>query len=96
MVLSDVETVPGKSIVEFLGLVQGNTIRAKHVGREALLRLLEGADELGATHVLNVRYETSSIAALGMIAAEIHACGTAIRSETSVIEHGNIDGLIFS
>ena len=53
-----------------------------HARREALLRLLEQADESGATHILNVRYETSKI---GMgrknksFCAEIYAYGTAVR-----------------
>lgn len=46
--------------------------------REALIRLLEEADVIGATHVLNVRYETSSISPDAMITAEVHAYGTAI------------------
>lgn len=36
MILTNIETVPGKNIVEHYGLVQGSTIRAKHVGRDIL------------------------------------------------------------
>ena len=45
--------------------------------REALVRLLEKADRAGATHILNIRFESSSIAK-GKITAEIHAYGTAV------------------
>lgn len=36
MLLVNTETIPGYRIVEVKGLVQGNTIRAKHVGRDIL------------------------------------------------------------
>ncbi len=34
MIVVNTETVPGYRIVELKGLVQGNTIRAKHLGRD--------------------------------------------------------------
>ena len=36
MILVTTETVPGKTIVKNLGLVRGNTIRARHVGRDVM------------------------------------------------------------
>ena len=39
MILTNVETVPGRQIVEHYGLVQGSTIRAKHVGRDIMAGL---------------------------------------------------------
>ena len=36
MIITNVETVPGKVIVAHYGLVAGNTIRAKHVGRDIM------------------------------------------------------------
>ena len=36
MILVTTETVPGKTIVKNLGLVRGNTIRARHVGRDMM------------------------------------------------------------
>jgi len=46
MLLSTTETIHGKTIVKHLGLVRGNTIRARHVGRDilALLRNLVGGE----------------------------------------------------
>lgn len=52
--------------------------------RESMLRMLERADEIGATLVCNVRIETSNIgrgqgsANAGLIMAEVHTYGTAI------------------
>ena len=34
MLLSNLELVPGRRIVKHLGLVQGSTVRAKHVGKD--------------------------------------------------------------
>ncbi len=54
MILTNVETVPGKKIVEHFGLVQGSTIRAKHVGRDimASLKNLVGGELKGYTELL--------------------------------------------
>ena len=34
MIVSTCETVPGREIVAVLGLARGNTIRARHIGRD--------------------------------------------------------------
>ena len=36
MIVTNLETVPGHRTVQHFGLVQGNTIRAKHVGRDIM------------------------------------------------------------
>ncbi len=104
MILSNIETVPGKTIAEFFGVVSGSTVRAKHIGRdimasfknivggeltgytelleearaEALRRMSQQAESLGANAVVNVRFSTSSVA---QGAAELFAYGTAVRVE---------------
>ncbi len=54
MLLSNLENVPGYSIVEHLGLVSGNTIRAKHVGRDIMagLKNIVGGEIKGYTELL--------------------------------------------
>jgi len=39
MELSNLEILPGRTITRHLGLVQGSTVRAKHVGRDILASL---------------------------------------------------------
>ena len=39
MIITTLEGVPGKEIIEHFGLVQGSTIRAKHVGKDILAGL---------------------------------------------------------
>lgn len=54
MIIVNTEQIPGKRIVELKGLVQGNTIRAKHVGRDmmASLKNLVGGELKGYTQLL--------------------------------------------
>ena len=39
MLLSTLETIPGKRTVRMVGLVKGNTIRARHVGHDFMAGL---------------------------------------------------------
>lgn len=101
MIIVNTEEVPGYAIKEVRGLVQGNTVRTKNMGRdflaglknlvggevrgytqlltearqEAMDRMVEQAQQLGANAVLNVRFTTSSVTAG---AAELYAYGTAV------------------
>ena len=36
MILSNTETVPGKQITRFFGVVSGSTVRAKHIGKDIM------------------------------------------------------------
>ena len=55
MIIVNTETVPGYSIAEVKGLVSGNTIRAKHLGRDigAGLKNLVGGELTGYTELLS-------------------------------------------
>lgn len=101
MLLSTTDTIEGKKIVKHLGLVKGNTIRARHIGRDimailrnivggeitdytkmmaesreqALDRMIEDAQKLGANAVVKVNFSTSMIM---QNASEILAYGTAV------------------
>ena len=54
MILTNVEVVPGKRVTAHYGLVQGSTIRAKHVGRDfmASLKNIVGGELKGYTELL--------------------------------------------
>jgi len=104
MLLSTTETIQGKTIVKHLGLVRGNTIRARHIGKDilaafrnlvggeiseytkllgesreqALDRMVEEGQKLGANAIVGIRFSTSEVAAH---AAEILAYGTAVLVE---------------
>ena len=46
MIITTTQNVPGKEISEVLGIAKGNTIRAKHVGKDILagLRTIVGGE----------------------------------------------------
>jgi uncharacterized protein YbjQ (UPF0145 family) len=54
MILTTLEGVPGKTIVEHYGIVQGSTIRAKHIGKDimASFKNLIGGELKGYTELL--------------------------------------------
>jgi len=39
MLITNIETIPGRQVIKHLGLVQGSTVRAKHIGRDILASL---------------------------------------------------------
>lgn len=90
MILSNLETVPGRNIVEFKGLVQGNTVRAKHVGRDIMagLKNIVGGELQGYTELLD---EARSEATTRMI-NEAQALGANavvnVRFSTSAVTQG--------
>ena len=55
MIITNMEHVPGKNIIEHFGLVQGNTIRAKHIGRDFMagLKNIFGGELKGYTELLS-------------------------------------------
>ncbi len=55
MIITNIETIPGKTIVKHLGMVQGNTVRTKHVGRDLLagLKNIVGGELTGYTELLS-------------------------------------------
>ena len=55
IILTNCETVPGKTIVQFFGVVTGNTVRAKHVGRDIMagLKNIVGGELKGYTELLS-------------------------------------------
>jgi uncharacterized protein YbjQ (UPF0145 family) len=55
MLLTTLEYVPGKNISKHLGLVQGSTVRAKHVGRDFMagIKNIFGGELKGYTELLH-------------------------------------------
>jgi uncharacterized protein YbjQ (UPF0145 family) len=101
MIVVTTEGLPGRPVSRVLGLVRGNTIRARHLGRDvqavirnlaggeireytkmmaeareqALDRMIEEAEQMGAHAVVGVRFTTSMVMSG---AAEILCYGTAV------------------
>ncbi|MBL4596683.1 MAG: YbjQ family protein [Robiginitomaculum sp.] len=60
--LSNLETIPGTKITKHLGLVQGNTVRAKHLGRDILsgLKNIVGGELHAYTELLTESRQQST------------------------------------
>ena len=71
--LSNTETVPGKTITAFYGVVSGNTVRAKHLGRDFMagLKNLVGGELRGYTELLQESREE----AVRRMIAQAHSMG---------------------
>ena len=54
MLLTNIEIIPGKRITKHLGLVQGSSVRSKHVGRDIMagLKNIFGGELKGYTELL--------------------------------------------
>lgn len=54
MIITNIEQVPGKTIIQELGLVQGSTVRGKHLGKDigAFFKGLVGGEIKGYSELL--------------------------------------------
>ncbi len=61
MIITTTESIKGKKIVRTLGMAKGNTIRARHIGRDimALLRNIVGGEITDYTKLLAESREQS-------------------------------------
>lgn len=104
MIVTTTFEIPGYVITETFGLVRGNTIRARNVGKDILAilrnlaggevreytkmlaeareqaidRMLDEAESLGASAIVGVRFQTSMVM---QGAAEMLCYGTAVAIE---------------
>jgi uncharacterized protein YbjQ (UPF0145 family) len=95
------DQIEGKRVVKTLGLVRGNTIRTKHVGKDimagfkkvvggeirgytemmteareqALQRMTDEAEKMGANAIISTRFTTSAVTTE---ASEVLVYGTAV------------------
>ncbi|MBL7052974.1 MAG: YbjQ family protein [Candidatus Marinimicrobia bacterium] len=102
MLITTQDKFEDKKIVETFGIVRGNTIRARHVGKDILAglrtlvggeifeytkllaesreqaidRMIDNAESLGANAIVCVRFSTSTVM---QGSAELLAYGTAVK-----------------
>ncbi len=55
LLLSNLEVIPGRRVVEHLGIVEGSTVRSKHVGRDIMagLKNIAGGELKAYTELMN-------------------------------------------
>lgn len=90
MILSTTDEVAGHRIVKVLGMVRGNTVRARHLGRDitAALRGLVGGEIHEYTKVLAEAREQSIDRMLEEAAALGANAVLGVRFQTSVVMTG--------
>ncbi|MCC5854165.1 MAG: YbjQ family protein [Idiomarina sp.] len=97
IVISTTETIAGQQIVDTLGIVRGNTIRARHVGRDILaqLRNLVGGELHDYTKLMGEAREQ----ALDRMLDEARSLGAdgvvGVRFATSVVAASAAEILVF-
>ena len=97
MIITTTETIEGKRIVRTLGLARGNTIRARHIGKDilALLRNIVGGEIHEYTKLLAESREQS----LDRMVADAQRLGAnavvGVRFATSVLMGGAAELLAY-
>jgi uncharacterized protein YbjQ (UPF0145 family) len=97
MLLSNLELVPGRRVTKHLGLVQGSTVRAKHVGKDlfAGLKNIVGGELKAYTELLQESREE----AVERMVKQAEAAGANavlnIRFATSAITQGAAEILAY-
>jgi uncharacterized protein YbjQ (UPF0145 family) len=97
MILTNLESVPGKRIIEHYGLVQGSTIRAKHFGSDfaANLKNIVGGELKGYTKLLIESREEATKRMISQ-AAELGANAVInVRYSTSSVAQGAAEILCY-
>jgi len=97
LIITTTDDIPGKRILKTLGLVRGNTIRCRHLGRDimAQLRNLVGGEVSDYTKMIAEAREQS----LDRLIAEAESMGanavTGLRFSTSYIMAGSAELLAY-
>ena len=97
MILTTSDKIPGREIKKTLGLVKGNTIRAKHIGKDilALFRNIVGGEIKEYTEALSEARESATkrmIAEAEKLEADAIVC---VRFTTSQVMAGAAELLVY-
>jgi uncharacterized protein YbjQ (UPF0145 family) len=97
MIYSTTETVPGREITEIVGIVTGNVVQAKHIGRDIMagLKNIVGGEIRGYTEMLT---DARDVAIQRLVASAREKGADAvvgIRFTTSAIMDGSSEILAF-
>ena len=90
MIVTNVEEVPGRTVIEHLGIVTGSTVRAKHIGRDIMagLKNIVGGELTGYTELL----QEARAEALARMESEAETLGADavvnVRFSTSSVAQG--------
>lgn len=99
MIIITTDCVPGRDVREILGVVQGSTVRAKHLGRDIMagLKNIVGGELRGYTELMReareeamerMAKEAERWGGRGFECASGHRCGDRRGSGNSCLWHG--------
>ena len=97
MIYSTTETIPGREIKEIVGIVTGNVVQSKHIGRDFMagLKSIVGGEIRGYTEMLT---EARNVAVQRLV-ENAHEKGAdaviGIRFTTSAIMDGSSEIMVF-
>ncbi|AKL94365.1 putative protein UPF0145 [Clostridium aceticum] len=97
MIICNTPEVPGKEIIEILGLVKGSTIKAKHIGKDIMsgLRQIVGGELKEYTQMLDEARDT----AVDLMTKEAQKLGADavvnIRFATSAVMQGAAEIMVY-
>jgi uncharacterized protein YbjQ (UPF0145 family) len=97
LITSNLELIPGHRIIEHLGIVQGSTVRAKHVGKDifASLKNIVGGELRGYTELM----QEARTEAVERMVLEAHSIGANavlnVRFATTSISQGAAEILAY-
>lgn len=97
MLLSNLEIIPGQRINKHLGLVQGSSVRAKHMGRDLMagLKNLVGGELKGYTELLQDSREEAINRMIEMAKATGANAVVNVRFSTSSVAQGAAEILAY-
>lgn len=97
MIISNIEVIPGKRIQQHLGLVQGSSVRAKHIGRDFMagLKNIFGGELKGYTELLQESREEATNRMLAQATAVGANAVLNVRFSTSSVATGAAELFVY-
>ncbi len=97
MLVTNLEIVPGRRVQKHLGLVQGSTVRAKHVGKDIMagLKNIVGGELKGYTDLLREAREEATARMVQQAEAVGANAVLNVRYSTSSITQGAAELLAY-
>lgn len=97
MLVSNLEIVPGQRIVKHLGLVQGSTVRSKHLGKDIMagLKNIVGGELKGYTELLQEARQEATERMISQAQAAGANAVLNVRFSTSSITQGAAEMLAY-
>lgn len=97
LIISNLEVIPGKRIQQHLGLVQGSSVRAKHIGRDFMagLKNIFGGELRGYTELLQESREEATQRMLAQATAVGANAVLNVRFSTSSVATGAAELFVY-